>query len=213
MGIVTTFLQHHLPWVIIVIAGVVGVHYWQAEHDARLAAEAKIKVDEQQVQVLQQSITQNNQAIASLQAQMQQRDAANASLIQNLLKQRQAATTPAQQVAVLGTQTKLPEPIVSIPNTPDWRLPSADVQPLFGAVEDGAVAIANLSTCTADLTDQKTVTAKDESIIADKDKQIALKQDEITALKKPRSFWQRLGHDLKLGAISFAAGYIAGKKF
>ena len=39
---------------------------WRGEPDARIAAEAKIKADEQQVQVLQQNIAQNNQAIAQL---------------------------------------------------------------------------------------------------------------------------------------------------
>ncbi len=205
MGIIQTFLQHHLPWVIIVVAIAVGGTTWLHEHDARLAAEAKIKVDESQVQVLQQSIAQNNQAIASLQQQMQQRDAANAQLIATLVKQRQAATTPPQQVAVLQSEAKLPEPITSLPNSPDWKLPAVDVAPLFSQVNDGLQAQAALSTCQGDLTDQKAITAKDDSTIADQTKQIALKQDEINAIKHPKGFWKRFGHDLKLVAITAGA--------
>src|SRR5882762_1997813 len=72
---------------------------------------------------------------------------------------------------------KLPAPITSIPNTPNLRLPGADVQPLFGAIEDGAMAAANLTTCRADLADEKQIAAKDESIIADQNKQLGLKDD------------------------------------
>ena len=195
--VVETFVKHHLIWVVAVAISIVGVHAWLGEHDARLAAEAKIKVDESQVQVLQQSIAQNNQAIASLQQQMQQRDAANAQLIATLVKQRQAATTPPQQVAVLQSEAKLPEPITSLPNSPDWKLPAVDVAPLFSQVNSGLQAQAALSTCQGDLTDQKAITAKDDSTIADQTKQIALKQDEIQSLKKKPSFWKRVGSTLK----------------
>jgi len=52
MGWFKTFLQHHLPWDIIVLELVVGFHAWHAEHDARLPAQQKIAADEQQVAVL-----------------------------------------------------------------------------------------------------------------------------------------------------------------
>jgi hypothetical protein len=42
------------------------IYSWRGERDARIAAEAKIKADEQQVQVQQQNIAHNNQAIAQL---------------------------------------------------------------------------------------------------------------------------------------------------
>lgn len=57
---------------------------WRGELDARIAAEAKIKADEEQVQVLQQNIAQNNQAIAQLQEQHNARDAAAAKQIATL---------------------------------------------------------------------------------------------------------------------------------
>jgi hypothetical protein len=41
----------------------VGVHSWQQEHDARLLAEQRIAVDEQQVKQFQDSITANNQTM------------------------------------------------------------------------------------------------------------------------------------------------------
>ena len=63
MGFIRTFLIHHLPWVILVVVGLLGIQYWEAERDARLQADAKIKVDETQVQTLQQAITQKNRQI------------------------------------------------------------------------------------------------------------------------------------------------------
>ena len=208
-----TFLQHHLPWCIIVVAIAVGGTTWLHEHDARLAAEAKIKVDESQVQVLQQSIAQNNQAIASLQQQMQQRDAANAQLIATLVKQRQAATTPPQQVAVLQSEANLPAPIVSLPNSSDWKLPAVDVEPLFSQVNSGLQAQAALSTCQADLLDTRSIVSKDDSTIADQTKQIALKQDEIQSLKKKPSFWKRVGSTMKAVGIGFGIGVAVAHHF
>jgi hypothetical protein len=49
--------------IVLAIDAYVGVHSWQQEHDARLLAEQKIAVDEQQVKQLQDSITANNQAM------------------------------------------------------------------------------------------------------------------------------------------------------
>jgi len=66
------------------------------------------------------------------------------------------------------------------------------------------MAAANLTTCRADLADEKQIAAKDESIIADQNKQLGLKDDE--ALKKPKGFWKRF-RDLKL--IGITAGIVA----
>lgn len=207
------FILSHAIWVVAVIVGVIGIHSYLGEHDARLAAEAKIKVDESQVQTLQQSIAQNNQAIASLQQQMQQRDAANAQLIASLIKAKQQATTPPQQVAVLQSEAKLPEPIVSLPNSPDWRLPAVDVEPLFSQVNSGLQAQATLSTCQSDLTDEKAIEAKDQSTIADQTQQIKLKNDEIATLKKPKKFWSRVATTLKQVGIGFGIGIAVAHKF
>lgn len=211
---IRAFAVHHIPWLILVIVGGIGIHSYMQEHDSRLLAEQKIAVDEQQVKTLQASIAVNNQAIVTLQNQMQQRDAQNAQVIAQLAKQRQQAVTPTQQVQVLATEAKLPEPIVSIPGTQDWRLPSADVQPLFSAVSDGAMATANLTTCQADLKDQKDISAtKDKTITADV-AIIATKDDEIKTLKKPRSFWHRMVGNVKQVIVSAAIGYfLGGHKF
>jgi len=200
-------LSYFVIGLILTCVGWYGVHTWQVEHDARVVAEATIKQNEAQVKTLQDAITQNNQSIAQLQTQMAQRDAANAQIIASLVKAKQTAVTPPQQVQVLATEAKLPAPITSIPNSEDWRLPSVDVQPLFGAVNDGLVAAANLTTCQDDLTDQKSINATQVKTIADQSQQLGLKDGEITALKAKPKFWKRVGHDLKVAAI--AAGAVA----
>jgi Tfp pilus assembly protein FimV len=211
-GIMTLDIKHwilsHLVWVVGVAVALYGFHTWSAEHDARLKAEATIKQDESQVATLQQAITQNNQTVAQLQQQMAARDAQNANIIASLVKAKAQAVTPPQQVTVLQTEAKLPEPIVSIPNTSDWRLPSADVAPLFEAVTDGAAATANLQTCTDDLTDEKNIVATDTKTIGDQTQQIGLKDNEIAALKAKPKFWHRVGSDLKKVGIGVGIGML-----
>lgn len=204
------FLLSHIAWVILVGVGLVGVKTYLAEHDARLLAEQKVAVAEQQVKVLQTDIQANVAAVAALQTQMQQRDQQNATIIAQLLKAKQQAVTPPQQVSVLQTEAKLPEPIVSIPNTPDWRLPQADVKPLFDSVTDGQLAVQSNTVCQADLKDQKAITAKDEGTIADQVKQIGLKDEEIKVLKKKPGFWKRVTGVAKAVGVGVGIGLLLG---
>lgn len=214
-----TFPNWHIHTSYFVIAAVlalgsyVGVHSWIEEHDARVRAEVTLAKDEQVVKGLQDQIVQNNQQVQVLQQQMEQRDSQNAQVIAQLVKAKQQAVTPPQQVQVLNTEAKLPDPITSIPGTSDWRLPERDVQPLFGAVSDGLVAVANLTTCTADLTDQKNISAtKDKTITADVGI-IAQKDDEIKVLKKPKGFWSRVKTTMKEIGIGFGIGVAVGHRF
>lgn len=213
MDTIRTFCLHHLPWVLIVGALVIGGHLWQQEHDQRLISDQKVAADEQQVKTLQTSIQQNIAIEAQLQASMAQRDAQNAVVIQQLLKQKQQAVTPVQQIAALQTDIKLPVPITSIPGTESWTLPGADIQPLFSAVSDGLVAVAGLTTCQSDLTDEKTIAATN---LDNFNKQVAItgqKDDEIKQLKKPKSFWHRVVGTLKDFGIGVGVGLALGHKF
>jgi Tfp pilus assembly protein FimV len=203
-----TFFKHHLAWVVLVVVGLVGIHYWQAEHDARAKAEATVKVDETQVATLQQAITQNNQSIAALQTQMAARDQQNATIIASLANAKQQAVTTPQQVTVLATEAKLPQPITSIADSSDWRLPQADVEPLFSQVNTGLQAQANLTTCQADLTDEKTLAATQAKTISDETQQIALKDNEIVALKKKPSFFKRIGSTMKAVGVGIGIGIL-----
>jgi len=205
------WLLSHALWVVAVGVAFIGYRSYIAEHDARLLADQKVAVAEQQVKALQTNIDQNNAAIASLQQQMSQRDAQNAQIISKLVAQQKAAVTPSQQVAVLQTTAKLPEPIVSIAGTPDWKLPASDVQPLFQAITDGQIAGTNLAACQSDLTDEKQIEAKDQSTIADQKQQLDLKDTEIATLKKKPGFWHRVSGTLKLVGIGIGIGVgIAG---
>jgi hypothetical protein len=196
----------HLVWIVAVVIGGIGIHTYIQEHDARVKAEATLKADEGQVATLQQQITANTQTIAQLQTQIQNRDAQNAKVIASLTKQRATAVTPPQQVTVLQTEAKLPEPITSIPNSVDWRLPANDVAPLFGAVNDGLQAEANLATCTDDLSDTKKASAAKDGIAAAQVAQLALKDNEIAVLKKKPAFWHRVGSTLKKVGIGVGIG-------
>lgn len=201
-----TFALHHIPWIVLVVVGLLGIHYWQAEHDARLQAEAKIKVDESTVATLQQAITQNNQQITQLQEQMNVRDAAAAKQVQSLEALVSSVRTPQAVVQALPNVTTLPVAPVLVADG-SITFPSADAVPLFDALSQGKQDAIRLTQCTADLTDQKSITAKDDSTIADQTKQLALKDDEIKTLNKKPSFWHRVSHDLKVAAI--AAGTVA----
>ena len=183
MGIITTFLQHHLPWVIIVIALVAGGHYWQIEHDARVVAEVQAKQSEAAIKTLQQQITDNDNEAQEKIATLQQ-----------IVKQ---VKTPPEVVAALPQV--LPQPLPVAPKDfivqPDQSIliPAPDVLPLFQDLAAGKQATIELAQCQVDL--------KAETGIVNQ------KQDEIVALKKKPRFWKRVGHDLKIVAIT--AGTVA----
>ena len=180
MGIITTFLQHHLPWVIIVIALVAGGHYWRIEHDARVVAEAQAKQSEAAIKTLQQQIADND---ARAQEQI--------ATLQQIVKQ---VKTPVQVVAALPQVLPQPLPVAPIVQ-PDQSIliPAPDVLPLFQDLAAGKQATIELAQCQVDL--------KAETGIVNQ------KQDEIVALKKKPRFWKRVGHDLKIVAIT--AGTVA----
>jgi alkylated DNA nucleotide flippase Atl1 len=208
---ISHFVLSHIPWVVLVVCAVIGFYSWRGEHDGRLIAEAKVKADEQQVQVLQTNIAQNNQAIASLQQQMEQRDAVSAKQIANLVGLVQKVQTVSQAVAALPQVSTLPvAPTIQADNSVVF--PSADVLPLFQQLADGATCKISLATAQADLTSEKAIEAKDESTIADMTKQIALKDDEIKTLKKPKGFWKRVGGTLKSVGIGIGIGVALGHR-
>lgn len=199
------WLLSHIPWVVLVVCAVIGFYSWRSEHDARIAAEAKVKADEQQVQVLQTNITQNNQAIAQLQEQMNVRDAAAAKQIATLTSLVSQVRTPQAVVAALPSVTTLPTP-PTLDASNGLTFPAADVLPLFQQLAQGKQDAINLIACTADLKDEKTVDATDKATIADQVKQLALKDDEIKALKKKPSFWHRTLTVVKYVGIGIGIG-------
>jgi len=203
------FLLSHLAWVILVGVGLVGIHAYQQEHDARLLADQKVAVAEQQVKTLQTDIAANNQAIAVLQQQQEARDAAAAKQIASLTALVQKVQTTAQAAQSLPQVVNLPvAPITQSDSS--VVIPAPDVLPLFQQLAQGkqdAIAVVQL---TADLKDEKAIVAKDDATIADQTKQIALKDDEIKVLKKPKSFWHRVGGTLKSVGIGVGIGLALG---
>ena len=203
------WLLSHIPWVVLVVCAVIGFYSWRGEHDARIAAEAKVKADESQVQVLQTAISANNSTIVQLQQQMAARDAAAAKQIQQLTNLVSQVRTTAQAANALPQVTNLP---VAPTVNPDSSvvIPAPDVLPLFTQLAQGKQDAINLVACTADLKDEKTVDATDKATIADQVKQIALKDDEIKALKKPKGFWKRAGGIAKAVGVGIGIGLLLG---
>lgn len=197
-------LTHALYLVAIVIGGI-GIHSYIAEHDARVVAEAKVKADESQVATLQQAITANNQAIAQLQEQQNVRDAAAALQLRQLSALVSKVQTPTQVVGALPSVTTLPA-TPSSNAAGDITFPAVDAVPLFRELSQGKQDSINLTACTADLKDEKSVAAKQADTITAQTQQLGLKDNEIDALKHPKGFWKRFGHDLKVVAFSVAAG-------
>jgi hypothetical protein len=199
------FLLSHLAWVILVGVGLVGIHAYQQEHDARLLADQKVAVAEQQVKTLQTDIQANNQAIAQLQEQQNARDAAAAKQIATLTQLVSKTQTTAQAAQALPQVANLPvAPTVGTDSS--VVIPAPDVLPLFQQLAQGKQDAISVVQLTADLNDEKAIVAKDESTISDQTKQIALKDEEIVALKKPKSFWHRVGGTLKSVGIGIGIG-------
>jgi hypothetical protein len=168
------FILSHLVWIVLAVSGVIGWHYWLQEHDARVAADNAIKVQEATVKSLQQQIVD--------------RDAQAAKQQQVIVKVVHDTVTPAQAVQNLPqvVTAPLPAPVTATPMG-DMLIPQPDVMPIFQQLADDKICRSQLDTCTQDLNDTKAI--------------VAAKDTEIVALKKKPTFWHRIGHDLKVLAI------------
>lgn len=178
------FLLSHIAWVILVGVGLVGIHAYQQEHDARLLSDQAIKVAEVQVKSLQQSIAD--------------RDKQTQAQVAPIVKIIHDVSTPAQAVAALPKVIDLPVPVIAQPNNA-VLIPAPDVVPIFAAVADDKVCRALLTTANQDLGDTKNI--------------VVQKDVEITALKKPKSFWHRVGGTLKSVGVGIGIGIALAHKF
>jgi hypothetical protein len=173
----------HLSYVVVglvlAVGSYVGVKSFVAEHDARVAAENQIKVNEATVKSLQQQIAD--------------RDAQAAKQQQVIVKVVHDVKTAPQAAAALPqvVNQPLPAPVEAQPNG-SWLVPQPDVLPVFQQLADDKICRSELSTAQADLTDTKAV--------------VAAKDAEIVALKKKPKFWHRVGSTMKKVGIGVGIG-------
>lgn len=173
------FLISHLLWAIVGLAVFVGFRSWRAEHDARLASDAAVKVSQVQVE--------------SLQAQIAARDKAAVATVAPVIKVIHDVQTTPQAIAALPAivTAPLPTPVVPAPNNA-ILIPQPDVLPIFQQLGEAKVCAVQLSTAQKDLTDTK-------AIVSQRDEQIK------TLSAKPK-FWHRVESTAKKVGIGIGIG-------
>jgi hypothetical protein len=158
-----------------------GGHVLLQEHDARVQAEATIKVSEAQIKTLQQQIADRD-----AQAQKQQ---------QVIVKVIHDTTTPQQAVNAMPDIVNVPlSKPVTLDTTGDMVIPPADIIPIFDQLADDKLCRSQLATASADLTDTKAI--------------VVQKDNEIAGLKKKPSFWKRVKSDAEKVGIGMAISAI-----
>lgn len=156
--------------------GVFAFHEWLAEHDARLRADIGVKDAQAQIDALKQQIGA--------------RQVETEKQVQVVVKEVQAAKTPAQQIAEipkLATQPLNPEPLPDAPSAVKVQL-----APLVAELGQCKVDSVKLGSCQQELADRLQIEAQ-------QDKQVDL-------LKKRPGFWHRFSADSKKMLIGGAIG-------
>jgi hypothetical protein len=166
---------------VMLFGGWYAVHTLMVEHDARVIAEAQVKISEAQVKTLTDGMTARDTKSAQAQA-----------VIVKVI--HDTATVPqaiANMPAVIDTPLPVP---VQATASGDMVIPKDDVISIFQQLGDDKLCRSQLVTATADLADTKQI--------------VVAKQTEIAALKKKPSFWKRVKHDLKVAAFGAAIAAI-----
>lgn len=170
----------HAVWIAVVGVALVMGHSLLAEHDARLLADAQIKVSEAQVKDLQAQIVQTN--------------AAAAAKVQVITKIVHDIQTAPQAVAAVPQLTNVPLNARVAPDNPAQV--AVDAIPFVNLLAQAKTDSINLAACTDNL--------KSETAI------VAEKQTEIVALKKKPSFFKRVTGTLKSVGIGVGIGIALG---
>ena len=175
------WILSHLIWVVAVAVALVIGHIALSEHDARMAADATIKVSQANIASLQQQI-------ASRDAQLAQK----VQVITKIVHDLPPNPTPGQIVAVIPQLTDAPLNARAIPG--DLVNISVAALPLVQVLEQAALDHAANLTCQGDLKDQKAISAQQNA--------------EIAALKKKPSFLNRVKHVAEAVGVGIAIGFI-----
>lgn len=174
------WILSHLVWVIAIAVALVLGHSYVVEHDARLLADAQIKVSEANIKNLTDQIAATN--------------AAAAQKVQIITKIVHDVATPTQAVAAIPQLTDVPLNPRVAPDNPAQV--SVDALPLVNLLGQAKIDKTNLDACQSDL--------KNTEAIAD------AKQTEIVALKKKPAFWKRVTGVAKAVGIGVGIGLLLG---
>jgi cation diffusion facilitator CzcD-associated flavoprotein CzcO len=180
------FVLSHAIWVVGGIIGLLGFHFWQAEHDARLTAETESRV--------------SRQAVVELKAGVVTRDAQAKQQVEVIVRQQAAVKTPAQAVAAFPDVSQLPMAIRPAPTGPDYVLPAPDLVPLYTALADGKRCAIDLLACQGDYFDQLKI-----------NNQLQTQADDWKKAVKG-TFWTRARDCAIRAGVGGTAGAIGGSK-
>lgn len=176
------WILSHLVWIVAVSIALVLGHSYLAEHDARLQADAQIKLSEANIKTLTDQIAAN--------------DAAAAQKTQTIVKIVHDAVTPAQQIAAIPqlSDVTLNARIVPslVPSDPPQV--AVDLAPLVAELGQCKQDAVQLNACQVDLTAEKAIAGQ--------------QKDEIVALKKKPGFWKRVTGTLKAVGIGIGIGIV-----
>lgn len=172
------FVLSHAVWIVAVAVALVMGHSLLAEHDARLLADAQIKVSESQVKDLQAQIVATN--------------AAAAQKVQIVTKIVHDVQTVPQAVTAIPQLTDVPLNARQAVDNPVQV--SVDALAFVGLLGQAKTNAVNLAACRSDLTNETAI--------------VAAKQTEIVALKKKPAFWKRVEGTAKAVGIGIGVGLL-----
>jgi hypothetical protein len=177
------WLLSHAIWVVAVVVAIILGHSWIAEHDARIQADAQIKVSEATIKTLEE-----HQATT---------DAAAAQKVQTIVKVVHDAVTPPQVITALpqiDTQIAAALSARVAPDNP--AAVEVNATALVQVVGDLKTSQIQLGACQSNLADEKAI--------------VTQKDTEIVALKKKPRFWKRVGGVAKAVGIGIGIGVVIG---
>lgn len=175
------FLLSHLVWIIALTVALVVGHAALQEHDARMAADARVKADEATVATLQSQIAVNNAAAVSQK--------------QIVIKEVQAAKTPVQIIASVPTLTSdvIAQQLQPRIAPDDPKAIEVQAVPFVDLLGEYKKTTIDLATCQSNLTNETAIATQ--------------KQDEVAALKKKKpALWKRIFGSAKAFGVGVGVG-------
>jgi hypothetical protein len=171
-------VRPHLFWIVLISGGLFFFRMWLSEHDARILADVQVKESQSTIDQLRQQI-----AAGKVETQKQ---------VQVIIKEVQAAKTPAQQIAEINKLAQNPihaEPVLSDPSKV-----LVDLAPMLEEESECRQQAVKLGAC------EQEIKLRD-SIDIEQGKQVA-------ALKKKPGFWHRVADTAKKVAIGVGVGIV-----
>jgi hypothetical protein len=175
------YIKTHLFYITLIGVTLVCAKVWLQEHDARIKAEATVKLEQA--------------SIAQLQAQISATDKATMQQIAALKQRAATVRTPAQAIVAIPDVSQLHPILNPVPNDP--ANVTVQALPLFTALEQCKEVNIDDTACHKDLDASKQIIA-DQTL-------------EIKALKKKPSFLKRVWGIAKIAIISAGVGVLLAR--